>query len=240
MAVLDQYLSQAQIDEIRNLYQAGLNSQGNYSHIYKYIGDQLQSSDVKNWFRGAEQANAGNGAYSAMIRGYSKRQMELRGIDVSDPNALDVLMQAASNKVADNAIADILRSSRQQPDGSWLFPTVAEIASRDAIGVGEILFDPYLQAGDTARSDIATNGFNAAWAGTILFTPLNSAQTWRLTQGGGVGLNSLDDVKNILFAYDALSAGIHEAKISGINDFGDANFAHERPGSGLSLSHPLK
>lgn len=111
MAILDQYLNQAQIDQIKALRDAGPllngvpNPGGNYSHIYKYIGEQLQSSDVKNWFLGAEQANAGQGAYSAMIRGYSKRQMELRGIGGSYS---DELMQAASNRVAEKAIADIL------------------------------------------------------------------------------------------------------------------------------------
>lgn len=122
------YLSQAQIDQIRTLYEAGLNAQGNYSDIYELIGDMLPPSDVQNWFRGAEQANAGNGAYSAMIRGYSKRQMELRGIGGSYS---DALMQAVSNRVAQKAIQDILDLDgdsfiRKQADGSWLFPTVAE------------------------------------------------------------------------------------------------------------------
>lgn len=69
-------LTQAQIDQIRILRDAGpqnktvSNPLGDYSHIYKYIGDQLESSDEKNWFLGAEQANSGQGAYSAMIRGY--------------------------------------------------------------------------------------------------------------------------------------------------------------------------
>ena len=72
------YLLQTQIDQIRTLYEAGPNAQGNYSHIYKFIGDMLPNGDVKNWFRGAEQANAGQGAYSAVIRTYSQRQMQLR------------------------------------------------------------------------------------------------------------------------------------------------------------------
>ncbi|MEW6589457.1 MAG: putative Ig domain-containing protein, partial [Pseudomonadota bacterium] len=221
-------LTQAQIDEIRRLRDDGPQNQtaanplGDYSHIYHYISEQLESSDEKNWFLGAEQANSGQGAYSAMIRGYSKRQMELRGIDVSDQDALNSLMQQASNKVARRALGDILGENpdtndhRNQNNGFWTFPTVDEIAANDAIGVGQILFDS-LPTGDTARSDIATNGFNAGWAGTILFSPLDSAQTWRLTQGGGVGLNSLDDVKNILFAYDALNAGLKAAFAAGFD-----------------------
>lgn len=217
-------LTQAQIDEIRRLRDAGplnqttANPLGDYSHIYRYISEQLGSSDEKNWFLGATQANAGNGAYSAMIRGYSKRQMELRGIDVSNTAALAELMQAASNRVAENALKDILgenpatTANRDQHNGYWTFPTIDEIASRDAIGVGEVLFAS-LPAGDTARGDT----FNAGWAGTILFSPLDSAQTWRLTQGGGIGLNSLDDAKNILFAYDALSTGLKAAFAAGFD-----------------------
>ncbi len=61
------YLTQAQIDEIRVLRDAGVNAEGNYSHIYQHIGDLLAEqggpADVTNWFRGAEQANAGTGAF---------------------------------------------------------------------------------------------------------------------------------------------------------------------------------
>ena len=208
----DFYLTQEQIDVIKGMRDAGLNAQGNYSHIYKYIGDLLEAqggpADLLNWFRGAEQANAGQGAYSEMIRAYSRRQMELRGIgDLYTP----ALMQEASNRVAERALADILGeipgTDRLQTDGSWLLPTIDEIAINDAIGVGQILFDPYLSEYDTARSDID----NAGWSGTILFSALNSDQTDRLMRAGGDGLNVLDDLKNILFAYDALSEGVWAA-----------------------------
>lgn len=208
------YLTQAQIDQIRALYNAGVNAQGNYSHIYKFIGDLLpEGHDVKNWFRGAEQANAGQGAYSAVIRAYSQRQMELRGIGHLYTPAL---MQVASNQVAINALKDILdldedAFNRLQSDGTWLFPTIDDIAANDAIGVGKVLFDS-LPLGDTARSDVLNGGVNAGWAGTLLFTPLNSPQTFRLTSAGGSEFNVLDDLKNILFAYDALRAGIDAVK----------------------------
>ncbi len=96
----DFYLTQAQIDEIRVLRDEAVdNNVENYSHIYQHIGDLLAEqggpADVTNWFRGAEQANAGTGAFSEMIRAYSRRQMELRGIghEYSAP-----LMQDASNR----------------------------------------------------------------------------------------------------------------------------------------------
>ncbi len=206
----DFYLTQAQIDVIKAMRDEAVdNNAENYSHIYQHIGDLLAAqggpADVTNWFRGAEQANAGTGAFSAMIRAYSERQMELRGIGdlyIADPN----LMQDASNRVAILALEDILgensdtSDNRLQPDGSWLFPSLEEIALRDAIGVGQILFAS-LPPGDTARAEEQ----NAGWSGTLLFSALNSDQTSRLVSAGGDGLDVLDDLKNILFAYDALS-----------------------------------
>jgi hypothetical protein len=70
--VADIFLTQAQIGQIRALRDAGPNADGNYSHIYKFIGDLLPGGDVKNWLRGAEQANAGQGVYSVLIRAQSR------------------------------------------------------------------------------------------------------------------------------------------------------------------------
>ncbi|MCF6323458.1 MAG: hypothetical protein L3J89_03895 [Gammaproteobacteria bacterium] len=215
------YLTQAQIDVIKDMRdEAVANNVENYSHIYQHIGDLLEAeggpADVTNWFRGAEQANAGTGAFSAMIRAYSERQMELRGI--GDLYSAD-LMQDASNRVAILALEDILGETpdtdddRLQADGSWLFPTLENIAENDAVGVGDILFAS-LPDGDTARAEIA----NAGWSGTLLFSALNSDQTSRLMSAGGDGLNVLDDLKNILFAYDALWAGMSASmRNSGVN-----------------------
>ena len=209
---MDITLTQAQIDHIREMWDAGPNAQGNYSDIYSYVASLLPlGSDERNWFLGAAQANAGQGAYSSLIREYTKRQMELRGIgDLYSSN----LMQEASNRVAERAITDILDLTRINDDGTWSFPSMADIASNDAIGVGEILFD-WLPSGDTARSGIDSDGgFNAAWSGTILFSALNASQTWRLTNSGGINFNTLDDAKNILFAYDALASGMISAKLA--------------------------
>lgn len=57
------YLTSEQINEITDLRDAGLNEQGNYSHIYKRIAEILKEnggpSDLINWFEGAEQKNRG-------------------------------------------------------------------------------------------------------------------------------------------------------------------------------------
>ena len=194
------YLTQTQIDQIRALYLAGANAQGNFSHIYKFIGDLLPESDEKNWFRGAEQANAGQGAYSALIRTYSQRQMQLRSIGgLYTPE----LMQAASDEVATNALKDILGldgyPSRVQPDGTSLFPTMVDIAKNDATGVSDILFAS-LPVGDSARGDKA----NAGWSGTIFFSALNAPQTDRLISANGPTLDVLEDLKHVLFVLGRL------------------------------------
>ena len=199
------YLTQEQITYISDLLNAGPNANGNYSHIYGYIAglleDQNAPSDLTNWFRGAEEANSGQGAYAALIRTYTERQMQLRGLDYTSQ-----LIQDASNRVAEKAVLDFLGmagTDRLLSDGSWLLPSMADIANNDATGVGEVLFDS-LSIDDTARSDTQ----NSAWSGTVLFSALNSDQTDRLMAAGGAGFDVLDDLKNILFAYDAFHEGM--------------------------------
>jgi Ca2+-binding RTX toxin-like protein len=189
-----------------------------YSHIYRFIANMLDDvpggsgDDVQTWLHGATQANAGQGAYSAMIRAYSAQQMVLRGVEYSDE-----LMQLASNKVAERALEDILRTDRIQPDGTWLFPTIHELAERDATGVGEVLFAE-LPFGDSARDPLIGGGINAGWAGTILFSGLNSDQTRRLISAGdNQQVDRLDDLKNLLFAYDAYRAGFEAALFSALD-----------------------
>jgi len=194
------YLTQEQIDVIRAFFERGPNDQGRYDDTYMAIAEMLPDGDVKLWFEGAAQANAGQGAFSAVIRAYSRRQMELRGISYSDS-----LMQEASNTVAVNALTDILSPARLQPDGTYLFPTIEDIANNDAVGVGQTLF--------AALGDDTAGGLtNAAWSGTILFSALGSNQTYRLTSGaGGSGLDRIDDFKNILYAYESYRVGLSAA-----------------------------
>ncbi|MEY4765486.1 MAG: hypothetical protein RI907_2159, partial [Pseudomonadota bacterium] len=201
------FLTDAQIDVIRGYANRAPNANGNFEDVYRAIGAMLPDGNVKRWFAGAEQANAGRGAFSEMIRVYSKRQMELRGIAFTP-----ALMQQASNAVAINALNDILNPERRQQDGTWLFPTIESIAKNDAIGVGQVLFG-------SLGNDSAGGEVNAGWSGTILFSALGSNQTERLTRAGGADLNVLDDFKNVLFAYDAFAAAIAAAKWVPVDQF---------------------
>jgi len=201
------YLTQAEIDQIRAARDARpAGSKENYTAIYRLIGDMLDrhdgagQSDITNWFRGAEQVNGGAGAYSAFIRAYTKRQMTLRGIGHLYS---DAKMQDASDLIAVRAVNDILDETlRKQPDGTWRFPTIEELALTDATAVGAVLFNS-LSAGDSALE----NQQNAAWAGTVLFASLGSLQSSRLTaNAGSAGFDRLEDMKNVLFAFDAMAA----------------------------------
>ncbi|WP_338846099.1 calcium-binding protein [Massilia sp. W12] len=199
----------AQIAQIKQLAEAG-EVNGNYSHIYKYIASILPNSSEKRWFEGAELANSGKGIFSEFIRSYSKKQMELRGAT----NYSDDLMQKASNKVAKNALADILganpntrRIREADAYGNVVAPTMTDIANADAIGVGETLFE-------TIPADSAIfNNQNAGWAGTPLFTGLGSDQTYRLfgTSERGASFDKIDDLRNVLFARRAFYVALKSA-----------------------------
>ena len=195
---------------LQNILNRGPNSQGNYADAYalilSWINDSNQVDDnVKLWFMGAIQANAGKGTFSSLIREYSSTQMALRGVGYSDQ-----LMQEASNQVAERAIREILRTNS--------FPDINVIANADAIGVGEILFAS-LGSVDTAGKDI-----NAGWSGTILFHAFDIQQIGRLLTAGdppsspglATQLNRLDDVKNLLFAYYAYEKALAKAAAPGI------------------------
>ena len=213
----------AQILQIKNLAAAGTIN-GNYSHIYKYIGSVLpEGTSEKRWFAGAEQANAGKGIFSEFIRSYSKKQMELRGAS----NYSDALMQAASNAVAKRAFADILGENdvtkgdrNADAEGNVLAPTIVDIANADAIGVGKTLFD-------TIPNDSAIyKDQNSGWAGAPLFTGLGSDQTYRLfgVTEDKATFDKIDDLRNVLFARraffeafkSALWTAAEEAAIAGV------------------------
>jgi len=194
--------STAQLAEIGNLYEIAKqrNANGNisnYSDVYAYIRDQLHfetdlSVDkVARWFTAATDANAGIGAVSALIRSYTQYQGELRGVPISDQ-----MIQLASNEVAVKAIKAII-------DSSGVLPTIEQIAGYDAKGVADTLF----------KSTIPTDSAflnNSAWAGSVVFPGLGSDQTGNLLGGDGA-LNTVGDLKDILFAYDATIKGLDTA-----------------------------
>ena len=194
-----------QILEIENLLVQGP-VQGNYAHAYRYLADLLATpqadgstpkddpavDQVYRWLRGAEQANAGEGVFSALIREYTQQQAELR---IGGRFTVEQ-MQEASNAVATALLQDILDNNNQ-------LPTIGEVAEHDARQVGDVLFSQ-LGSQDTAYSE------NSAWSGTILFSGLGSDQSSRLVKSGPNqnAVDTLDDIKNVLFAYQSmLSAG---------------------------------
>jgi len=88
------YFTSVQIDLIRDAYEQAKIT-GKYDGAYRTVANMLPWGKVRNWFEGAEQANAGEGAFAVLIREYSKRQMELRDAKYSPE-----LMQEASDAVA--------------------------------------------------------------------------------------------------------------------------------------------
>lgn len=200
------YLTDEQISIINDLKDRAPNADGNYADVYNAIAGMLPDGAVKLWLEGAALANAGQGVFAEIIRSYSQRQMELRGVAYSD-----TLMQKASNQVAINALNDILDPSRRSSTGQWLVPTISDIANNDATGVGQVLFASL--GNDTAGGEI-----NAGWSGTILFSALGQNETNRFTRQGGADLNRVDDIKNLLFAYDAYAYAFEKTRSAGLTD----------------------
>lgn len=59
------YFTQTQIDIIREEYERAEESdkiRGKFEDAYKKVASMLPSSPVKNWFKGAAEANADQGA----------------------------------------------------------------------------------------------------------------------------------------------------------------------------------
>ena len=183
--------------------------------IYKTLVDLLQSKygvsstdSTVLWLRGATEANAGRGAFSALIRGYPESQYQLR-YGRSIPTSPTDSLQDASNAVAGNLLDDILGNNAPAwPKGQ--VPNIDQIAIADATAVGRELFnrDP----DDTA----AALNSNSAWSGSLLFSLLRSDQTNRLMQGGGdpAKIDTLNDWRDVLYAYRSYEAGV-KATIAG-------------------------
>jgi hypothetical protein len=173
-----------------------------YADVYAYIHSQIppllaaidtEVGNVERWFAGATDANRDVGPFAEFIRSYTAQQAELRGVTIDK-------MQIASNEVARNAIRDILK-----PENGGLLPTIEQIAEKDATGVGKILFNSSILPNDSAND----NQQNSAWSGTILFSGLGSDQTGRLLGGDG-SVNTVGDLKELLFAYDATRFAVSE------------------------------
>ncbi|WP_238587769.1 hypothetical protein, partial [Caenimonas sp. SL110] len=164
------------------------------------------------WLRGATEANADRGTFSTLIRSFTETQYQLR-YGSSLPAGK---MQEASDAVAMNLLADILGDNDQSgAPNSWpkgQVPDIDRIGQADASAVGDALFGPKLghDANDTALT------FNSAWSGTLLFSLLNSNQTDLLVRTGGspTTIDTLNDVRDVLYAAVAYQAGLKAAALT--------------------------
>ncbi|MCW0920255.1 calcium-binding protein [Pseudomonas sp. RG1] len=184
----------------------------------KEAGEVLKSARL--WLAVAIDANGGNGAYSALIRGYTSRQGELRLNTIFSED----LMQLSSNQVAVNFINTLINGSLAGQLAPWTVPSISQIAEIDASAIGEALFKEVCGEDDTAVKR------NSGWSGTVGFSLLGGKppyETWRLISAGDPNAEDdgpptqakphrLDDYKNILFAIDAYSVGLQAA----ISNFG--------------------
>ena len=195
----------AEILEIENLENQGLYSDA-YALVAQILSDNAPDTDevnqVRIWFEGASQVNSNSGLFDILIRSYTQRQGELHFGVSSNTLFSDSQIQEASDEVARRALDSIINplNDRQLPD-------INSIAIDDATGVGDTLFVSDLN--DTAFTN------NAAWSGVTLFSLLGSDQTFRLLNSGNSNeLDTLDDLRNILFAIDSFDYAIGQVLTS--------------------------
>jgi RTX calcium-binding nonapeptide repeat (4 copies) len=142
--------------------------------------------------------------HSALIRSYTETQYQLR-YGTSVPNGK---MQEASDAVATKLLDDILgrneNGSKSWPKGN--VPDIVRIGEADATAVGKVLFSS--DQNDTA----AELQQNTAWSGTLLFTLLRNDQSGRLLSTGAEGaMDTLNDLRDVLYAYKAYDTGFASA-----------------------------
>jgi hypothetical protein len=178
----------------------------------------LDLQDIKNaklWLDVAIGANGGTGMHSVFIRTYTNREGQLR---------LNREFTAKEMQKASNGVALNLWKNLSNIDGEYFqqVPPINVIAREDASAIGKYLFQGELpDEGDTA---IAAN---AAWSGALGFNLLGGVapyESWRLLTGGdpsqttSSSLNTLDDVKNILFAVSAYKEALWQGWLAAGGD----------------------
>ena len=196
-------LAQIEAAHVKSDATYGMPHKLGYWEIYKAIADLLQSKYLVAatnssvlWLRGATEANAGRGAFSALIRGYTETQYQLRYGTPTPPDKL----QEASNAVAGNLLDDLLgKNAPAWPKGQ--VPNIDRISFVDAAAVGDVLFGPKLDHADT--DTVFTQ--NSVWSGALLFSLLRSDQTNRPMQGGGdsAKVDTLNYWRDVLYSHVA-------------------------------------
>ncbi|WP_295551257.1 calcium-binding protein [uncultured Pseudacidovorax sp.] len=216
----------------------GTNAVPLYQKLSDLIGRRLTDPQIidsstiaelksaKLWLDVAIGANGGFGMHSAFIRTYTAEEYFLR-IGVA-PTELE--MQFASNVVARNLVNGLLSGDATNPTDvlrPWTVPRIDQIAGLDAKAIGEALYQGKVDAADTAISR------NAGWAGALGFSLLGGIspfETWRLVSAGDgnselpgqhsrAQANTLDDFKNILFAFYSYNKALMASYAQGGADF---------------------
>lgn len=172
------------------------------------------AKSVKLWLDVAAGANAGVGIHSAFIRSYTEREFQLR---VGRPLTQQE-MQLASNGVAFNLLDNLKKTG-------YTIPTISQLAEADASSIGRNLYQSILGISDTAYSA------NSAWAGALGFNMLGGNppyESWRLlTAGESNRLDTVDDLKNVIFAaysyaqasFSAIKSGVLPSGMPSLEDW---------------------
>ncbi|MCU7926648.1 MAG: hypothetical protein KZQ97_09430 [Candidatus Thiodiazotropha sp. (ex Dulcina madagascariensis)] len=149
---------------------------------------------VHSWLLGAPDVNQGVGPFAALIEIYNRRQGELRGWPISEADN-----QKASDFIADHFLNDMVLKDSKIPDMARIFNFEPEGA--------KLLYADYPDEGDTAKTE------GASWVGTLLVSPFGFDKTHLLLKKGEseTVMDSLDDLKNVLFAYDAFQEALLSA-----------------------------
>ena len=201
-------LSNTEVQQFTNLRAQAVAGTLGYWQIYQTLADLMATKGAPAtdqsllWLRGATEANADRGAMAALIRTYTDTQYQLRyGVPMPAGK-----MQEASNEIAKRLLSDLVGDNPLEwPKGQ--VPDIARIALADARAVGAVLFNGDLN--DTA----AELQQNSAWSGSLLFSLLRSDQTGKLVSTGASGsIDTLNDVRDVLYAYKAYSAGFAAAR----------------------------
>jgi trimeric autotransporter adhesin len=181
-----------------------------YWEIYQKVADLFAAKGVSEtdqsllWLRGATEANADRGPFSALIRGYTESQAGLRGL-----TSTQVDLQRVSDQIAENFIAELLGEVDNSVKG--VLPSIDRIAERDATGVRAILF-----SGN--RTDTSYTS-NSAWSGTLLFSLLRSDQTNKLcSTGDATSIDTLSDLRDIIYAFVSYEKGLLAAATRATED----------------------
>jgi hypothetical protein len=94
-------LTVAELDTLADKRVQAQTGEIGYWEIYQWLGDLIQAKGAPPtnsavlWLRGATEANAGRGAFSALIRGYTESQHQLR-YGTSIPTSPDKLQEASN------------------------------------------------------------------------------------------------------------------------------------------------